>query len=80
MSFANSGAGTYTFRLTAYDGINTVFDDVDDRCDRPTAVPNYGLDFDGTDDYVYVRPALRASVSTCSPSRPGSDATVSAIP
>ena len=55
MSFANSGTGTYTFRLTAYDGINTVFDEVEIFVTDPTAVPNYGIELDGTNDYVDFR-------------------------
>ncbi len=52
VSFAGSGTGDYVFRLTATDGLNTVFDEVSISVVDPGAETNLGLDFDGVNDYV----------------------------
>ena len=50
-SFDASGPGTYTFRLTADDGTTTVFDEVTFIVE-PAIASDYGLDFNGSSDYV----------------------------
>ncbi len=52
VSFGGSGTGDYVFRLTADDGPNEVFDEVTVAVLDPGPVPNFGIDFDGTNDYV----------------------------
>ncbi len=52
VSFTGSGPGDYVFRLTAADGTNTVFDEITVTVIDPGPAPNFGLDFDGTNDYV----------------------------
>ena len=52
VSFASSGTGTYVFRLTANDGTNAPFDEVTFTVNPAPAETNYGIDFDGTNDYV----------------------------
>ncbi len=52
VSFTGSGPGDYVFRLTAADGTNTIFDEITVTVIDPGPAPNFGLDFDGTNDYV----------------------------
>ena len=77
VSFSGSGTGDYVFRLTADDGLNTNFDEVAVSVLDPGPAPNFGLDFDGTDDHVTfgTAPALGLPRSR---SRPGSAATAPA--
>ncbi len=52
VSFGGSGTGDYVFRLTVFDGVNTISDDVAVSVLDPGTGTNFGLDFDGTDDHV----------------------------
>ena len=52
MTFTGSGPGDYVFRLTAADGLNTVFDEISITVIDPGPAPNFGIDFDGSDDHV----------------------------
>ena len=52
VSFTGSGPGDYVFRLTAADGTNTIFDEITVTVIDPGPAPNFGLDFDGANDYV----------------------------